>query len=68
MKVQDRPNPIFSTDINDAIHFLESAFFQLSRIHVVFEMSIIERKSDTVQPEGFEELGIGIGEEILEKL
>lgn len=57
-----------SYQLNDPFQMLEPAFFQHPRIHVVFEMSIVEWQSQAVQTFGSEEFGIGVGEEVLEEL
>lgn len=35
---------------------------------LTFEMAIVERQADTVQPKALEELGVGIGEEVFQEL
>lgn len=46
---------------------LEPGFLQHPWIHIIFKMAVVERKTDAIQTQAGEELGIRILEEILEK-
>ena len=52
--------------INDSIEMLEALLLEHSRIHVIFQVPIIERYPNAVEFQTGEELGIGFREEVLE--
>jgi hypothetical protein len=47
---------------------LEPSLFQHPGIHVVLEVSVVERQANAVQLQAGEEGGVGLGEVILEPL
>lgn len=54
--------------LNNPIQMLESLLLQNPRVHIVFEVPIVERDAQAVQPQAGVELGVRVGEEILEPL
>jgi hypothetical protein len=50
--------------VDDAVKMFEAALFQDARVHIVFEMPVVERDPDAVQAERGKEVGVRFREEI----
>jgi len=68
MEVQDCIKPMFCTQLDHTIQVLESLRFEHSRLHVVLEVTIVERNTNAVETKRGKEGGIGVTEEVFEKL
>jgi hypothetical protein len=84
VKIQDGVDTVLSTDIDHPVEVLETFGLKHTRVHVIcrvsseselsscprrtFEVTVVERNSDAVQTQALEERGVGILEEVLEKL
>jgi hypothetical protein len=66
MQIQDGINPLLRTQLNDAVQVLKPLRLEHPRVHIVLEVSVVERDAETVQAEGFVELGVGFGEEVVQ--
>jgi hypothetical protein len=47
---------------------LQPLCFEHPRVHVVLEVTVVDRETDAVESERGEESGVGVGEEVFEKL
>ena len=57
-----------SYQVNHTIKVLEPGHLQHSRIHVIFEMAVIEGQPNTVEPKACKEFGVIFREEVFEEL
>lgn len=64
--VQNRVDLVFRAQINNPIHVFETRLFQHSRVHVVFEMAVVEWYAEAIHAFRGKEFGILVGEEVLE--
>ena len=68
VEVKNGVDPVLGADIDDAVEVLEALGLQNAGIHVVFEVGIIERQPDVVQPQTLKVRCVCIGEEELQVL
>jgi hypothetical protein len=50
--------------VNDPVQVLETLLLKHARVHVIFEMSVIERYTNAIEPQAGKESCIGFGEEV----
>jgi hypothetical protein len=55
-------------EVNHAVQMLEPLLLENTRIHIIFEMPVIERQPDAVQLEASEKFGVLLGEMVLQPL
>ena len=84
VEVEDGVDALLGTEVDDAVEVLEAFRLEHAWVHVIWgtndwqgdpgstflpiKMPVVERQADTVQSEAFEELGVLLLEEILQKL
>ena len=54
--------------IYDSVEVLQALLLEDSGVHVVFEVSVVDRQTDAVQAKGCEAFSILFGEEVVEEL
>lgn len=54
--------------LDNPIQMLQPFLLEHPRVHIILQMPIVDGKSDSVQTQRSEALGIGLGEEVFEEL
>ena len=68
MEVQNGVDAVLGANVDYAIQMLEAFFFDVERVHVVFEVAVVEREAQAVEAKRSHKLGVLFCEEVLEKL
>lgn len=68
MHINDGIDPVLCACRDGTIEVLETLRLQHARIHVILEVTVVDRDADTVEAERFEECRIWLGEEVLKEL
>ena len=68
MTLAPSPSHRGTHNLDDTVYVLEALLLDLERLHVILEVTVVERQAQAVEAQGFEELGILLRKEMLEKL
>ena len=68
MEVQYAKNLVLRTEVYDPIEVFESTLLQHPRVHIILEVPVVERDSDTIKFQAGEVLDILFAEVILQPL
>ena len=67
MQVDDRVDAVRRAQVDGPIQVLEPLLLDDERRHVVFEVAVVDRDADQVQPQRLDEAGVVLGEEVGEE-
>jgi hypothetical protein len=68
MQVNDSVDAILGAEVNDAVKMLQPLLLEDTGVHVVFKVAVVDGEANAIEPKRSEELGILLGEEVLEEL
>lgn len=66
--VEDGVDALLSAEVDDAVKPLEAVWLEDAGVHVIFEVSVVERNTNTVESKRLVVFCIFFGEEVFEEL